>query len=267
MMGNQGLAQRVPPQAQASDAETRSALVGKHKPVIPMSCGDCPVRHTTVCRAHADHNLAAVQRLKLEDRIVRARYKITDEGESSHYVYNVLDGWLAVTATASSGHRQILDILMPGAFAGFDFPERAAPCYGLETLTNASLCVFSKHDFRDVVHRDTALMGSLAGTLAQQRDRLFVRVDLMSRGGARQRVAFLLLDLLEQARTFSPSFVNGQYLYLPLTQNDLADACGLTNVRLNHVLRALQRDEIIDYRGKVFNFANMPELQRVAGVC
>lgn len=244
----------------------QAAAPGKSKPIIPMSCADCPVRHTTVCRPYADRNLAVVQRLKMEDRVVRARYKLVDESASSDYVYNVLDGWLAVTATAPSGHRQILDILMPGAFAGFDDGGLANSAYGLETLTTASLCVFSKHEFREAARKDMLLLESLAGTLAHQRDRLLVRVDLMGRGAARQRVAFLLLDLFDQASTHMPRSVAGNRFYLPLTQNDLADACGLTNVRLNHVLRALQRDGIIDYHGKTFEFIDRPELERTAGV-
>lgn len=266
MRGKDALADSTAPGHGASPAIPSGRIVAQHKPVVPMGCSDCPVRHTTVCRPHADRNLAAVQRLKMEDRIVRARYKVIDEGVSSDYVYNVLDGWLAVVATAPSGHRQILDILMPGAFAGFDMPRPDSPQYGLETLTNASLCVFSKHDFRDAVRQDMLLLDSLAATLAHQRDRLLIRVDLMGRGGARQRVAFLLLDLFDQALTYSPAYVDGTNLYLPLTQNDLADACGLTNVRLNHVLRALQRDGIIDYHGKMFEFTDRRELEHVAGV-
>jgi CRP-like cAMP-binding protein len=155
---------------------------------------------------------------------------------------------------------------MPGAFAGFNFGQQASPAYGLETLTTASLCVFSKHEFREAARRDALLLDALAGTLGQQRDRLMVRIDLMGRGAARQRVAFLLIDLFDQALSYSPRCVDGNHFYLPLTQNDLADACGLTNVRLKHVQRALQRDGIIKYQGKAFEFVDRPELERIAGM-
>jgi len=50
----------------------------------------------------------------------------------------------------------------------------------------------------------------------------------------------------------------------PLTQNDLADATGLTSVHVNRTLQELRKDGLIELERKQLHILDMERLKRVA---
>jgi CRP-like cAMP-binding protein len=84
-----------------------------------------------------------------------------------------------------------------------------------------------------------------------------------SRRNAHQRVAHLLCEL--HARLQIIGLVENDRVDLPLTQNELADATGLTAVHVNRTLQRLRGDDLIELSRRVFTIKNITELERAAG--
>ena len=84
-----------------------------------------------------------------------------------------------------------------------------------------------------------------------------------SRRDAFQRVAHLLCEV--HARVQMIGLADSGRLDLPLTQDELADASGLTAVHINRTLQRLRREDLITLSGKVLTIKNAAELKRVAG--
>ena len=51
---------------------------------------------------------------------------------------------------------------------------------------------------------------------------------------------------------------------MPLTQNDLADATGVTPVHLNRTIQDLRQEDLIDLRNKRLFIKDLPRLKDVA---
>jgi CRP-like cAMP-binding protein len=76
---------------------------------------------------------------------------------------------------------------------------------------------------------------------------------------AYERIAHLLVELF--CRLKSVRMTQGDSCDFPLTQNDLADAAGLTAVHVNRTLQELRRDGLIVLEHKRLT---IPDLKRLA---
>ena len=80
---------------------------------------------------------------------------------------------------------------------------------------------------------------------------------------ALEQVAHLLCELLLRYRIVG--LAPGDSLRLPLTQEQLADACGLTPVHVNRVIGQLKADGLIDWRRGEVVFHDFDDLALLAG--
>lgn len=51
---------------------------------------------------------------------------------------------------------------------------------------------------------------------------------------------------------------------LPLTQQDFADACGLSAVHVNRTIQELRRQKLIEWKGRVMHLLRRSELETIA---
>ena len=85
----------------------------------------------------------------------------------------------------------------------------------------------------------------------------------VGRRDARTRIAHLLCEF---ARRLEVAGLAHEYRYeLPMTQEQIADATGLTPVHVNRVLMALARDGLIERSKRFVAIPQWEALRRVAG--
>lgn len=93
-------------------------------------------------------------------------------------------------------------------------------------------------------------------------DEATLREWLVNIGGrpAEERIGHLLCELLLRLRAVG--LANGDHYELPLTQNDLAETMGLSNVHTNRVLQELRRQGLIELKSKqlvILDFERLKE--------
>ncbi len=170
---------------------------------------------------------------------LRLREPVTDTGR----LLIVVSGWACEQRISAEGRRQIFNFIAPGDFIDFqitdDIGERV-----LMALTPLKLL-----DMRHVVEGDRA--GSDPGwtrlaAYAQRshKRRLYDHLTRLGHKSAYERVAHLLLDF--HARLDAVGMVDARRFALPLTQEMLADALGITLVHVNRVLQQLRQQGLIE---------------------
>jgi CRP-like cAMP-binding protein len=83
----------------------------------------------------------------------------------------------------------------------------------------------------------------------------------VGRRSAKARVAHLLCELALRLDKIGAG-KDGNYEF-PLTQEQLADATGLTPVHTNRTLQALRTDRLIELNGRSLKVIDWPDLRRV----
>jgi CRP-like cAMP-binding protein len=76
------------------------------------------------------------------------------------------------------------------------------------------------------------------------------------------RVAHLLCELA--ARLEMVGMLDDDSFSLPFTQQDFADACGLSTVHVNRTIQELRRRDLIEWQGSIVRLLQREELEMIA---
>ncbi len=203
--------------------------------VVPLRCHGCRARHVGICEPITDEHLDIVEKFKSGNRILKAGTDLFREGEYSYELYNLLDGWVYSYHLLEDGRRQILEFILPGAFVGFESNLRAPLTYSAQCLTEVAVCVFPREKIPDLFREHPELAIRMTRMCAKERMLIAGHLTSVGRRTARERVACLLTELYNRLVVLSRGTKNE--VTLPLTQEHIGDALGLSAVHVSRTLR------------------------------
>lgn len=173
----------------------------------------------------------------------------------------ILSGWACRQRVLPDGRRQIFGFLLPGE--GFALDLR----YGPELSTVTALTALETIDAEPVLDavrqgRAPGLGLALAAVEAIEQKQFLDHMVRLGRQSAYERVAHFLLDL--QRRLEITGLGDSQRFPLPLTQEVMADALGLSIVHVNRTLQQLRRERLIELRSGVTILLQREQLASIA---
>ena len=215
--------------------------------------------------SYTGHVLHVASRYKSADREVKAGCDLFRLGERGEAIYSLVDGWVALYSLLEDGQRQILQFALPGTVLAFVPTQGALMHYSAQALTNAVVSIIP-HRCLGSLARDCPEIGmKLAGLISQDRSLAYDQLSSVGRRSARERVAHLLLELFIRSRMHWPG-QRSEEMHLPLTQEHIGDATGLTGVHVNRVLRDLRKEGILEFHYRRLRILNPDKLVDVAGI-
>lgn len=160
----------------------------------------------------------------------------------------IVSGWACRQRLLPDGRRQVFGFLLPGDTISLDDGPGPlsstwticvtkvgyAECEGLRRL------LLERPDYRPTLTR------ALRRLMAQEEARLLDHIVRLGRHTAFERVGHMLLELHDRLRQVG--MAEGSSFSMPLTQETLADALGLSVVHVNRVLQQLKREGLIELR-------------------
>lgn len=215
----------------------------------------------------ADKSRGAWQRafpLQQERQLIRARHNIYRAGEILSGVPIVHSGWAARVRRLSDGRRQILSFILPGELisAGAVFADRLS--FYVEAITDVRYAVYRRTEPGEILARDPDLLQALiSGCLGEKAELEELATDL-GRRRAEERIARLFLQLRNRLQVLGQA--SGMSFDMPLRQQHIADATGMTVIHVGRVMGALRNDGIIQLSGGVLAITDLAALKRLAEV-
>lgn len=183
-------------------------------------------------------------------RQFEAGQEIFRVGSAGDSIYNLLDGWVLLEKYFENGGRQILSFLLPGAVLGLHPNDGPRSAYSARALTDATVCALPHEGLAALIRQYPETGLRLAQTVSRDRDLAYDHLASVGRQSARERVAHLLTELFIRSRHHWPDH-DIDDLHLPLSQEHIADATGLSPVHVNRVLRLLREDGVIRFRHRM----------------
>ena len=142
----------------------------------------------------------------------------------------------------SDGRRQILSFLLPGDLIGYCRHSRPVAISNVLAVHELSICTApSPQDFPAL-----AEAYSISGALEESY--LLAHITRLGRLSAQERIYDLLLELRQ--RLALAGLARGGSFELPLTQEMLADALGLTPVHINRTLQLARSSGDLQWTGR-----------------
>jgi CRP-like cAMP-binding protein len=151
----------------------------------------------------------------------------------------LLGGWAGRVRLFADGRRQILGFVLPGELIGFS-PHRE-PLAATTIIALTDLSVAPAPAGRDALGEAYAVSQALAEFY------LFRQVARLGRLSAYERLIDWLLEMRD--RLAISGLAKADSFPIPMTQEALADALGLTSVHVNRTLQLLRREGLIVSRG------------------
>ncbi len=208
--------------------------------------------------------LDALERAKPTIRHLGPRQDIFSFGDPCEAIHILLSGWAYVFRSLEDGQRIILQFADHGTVIGFH-PERDAIArYSARTLSHSTVAAVSYEKFEMLVRDDPQVAVCLAILLSRDRNLAFDTITSFCRSSGRQRVARLLLQIaLHGCESIPESYV--REFTVPLTQEHIADATGLSTGHVNRTLGELRKERVVEFQYRKLRIISLGKLIAAAG--
>lgn len=203
---------------------------------------------------------ASLDRLEEQGRTYRRGAVVIGENEKPRELFIVSSGWLHSSVVLGNGSRQIMRFHFQGDILGLPLLAFADSPETITAVTDVALCPFGRERLATLISDHPRLAALLLGLTVADRVSLADRLASVGRTSARARVGSLLCDIFARMRRLGTC--DNDEIQLPLTQEDIGDATGLTAVHVNRMMRGLVEDGIIERTG---NLVRLLDERRLAG--
>lgn len=207
--------------------------------------------------------IAKVEELCGPVSLVGAKRYVASGGEHARSLPVLMSGWAAHFQILRDGARQITRVLLPGDVFHLDTPASYAASEETVTLTRCTITHLRLSEFAHATAAHPAIGEAMRSYAAMQNAILANWVVNVGRRDALQRIANLICEL--QCRMALVEQGIKHYFCFPLTQDDLADALGLTPVHVNRKLQQLRQDGLITLHARQLTILDPPRLREIAG--
>lgn len=195
-------------------------------------------------------------------RSYRHRQTVLHQSDCTDHVLIVLNGWAELVQQFADGRRQILSLALPGDLCTSNLSAHARMDYSIAAITPLTISIIGKFEFRTLLtgHPKLARIFWRNQLLALSIQRRWTAN--LGQMGAMERIAHLMCELYTRQQQMGD--VYGNTCFFPLTQTQIGDACGLTQVHTNRVIQELRRRQLVELRGKRLCVKSLRELGAVA---
>lgn len=197
-----------------------------------------------------DHRLAiskddeeALTALPWSHRVFARDAYLVREGEPTSSCSLLVSGFAFRQKLVDNGARQIISIHIPGEFLDIQNAFLEVADHNVQSLNRAAVAMVHKTALLGVMDERPRLRRSIWMDSLLDSSIFREWVVNVGRRDARARIAHLLCELATRLRTLGTA--EETMFDFPLTQEQIADATGLTAVHTNRTLQSLRKDGLI----------------------
>ncbi len=184
---------------------------------------------------------------------------IRRQAEVSDGIFVVTAGHACSYKILPDGGRQILEFIFRGDHA--ELPLEATDD-GILALNHTAIAWINHHRFLSELADHPRVATALERHARQKLAILRERITSLGRRDAFARMAHLLCELFERLSVVGETV--GHDYRLPVTQSELADTLGLSEVHCNRILRRLESERLIIYERRHLRIRDLDALKEAA---
>jgi CRP-like cAMP-binding protein len=207
-----------------------------------------------------ENERTALLNLPLQVVSLKADQDIVREGDRPTRSCALLEGFTAMFKVTAEGKRQITAFHIPGDIPDLQSLHLEVLDTSLSTLTPCKVGFIQHEALQDLCDRHPRIAKALwRETLIDAAIYREWTVNV-GRREAYSRIAHILCELT--VRMKAVGLTRDDTCKIPITQNEFADATGLSNVHVNRVLQALRSDGLIILKGDTLQVLDWDKLKQ-----
>ena len=204
----------------------------------------------------------AVRALVSQVRRFRTNETVIRQGKELSSSLLLLSGWLGRAKDMRKGHRQIMELHVPGDFADLHSFTLKALDHDVVAMTPVEVAIVPHDRLQRLTERHphlTRLYWLMTNIDAAIQRELAVS---LGRRDALGRVAHLFCELFERLR--AADLVEGDSFHFPLTQSQISECLGLTPVHTNRMLQSLRAKGVVTLEDRRLTIVDRDQLYEIA---
>lgn len=186
------------------------------------------------------------------------------QGECADAVQLLLEGWAFRYKVLKNGRRQILGYLLPGDICDLHITLLSEMDHSVGLLTDAQVVTIPSQQLREAMKRHPQIEQALWSAVLVDEAILREWLTNLGQRDAFSRAGHHLCELWHRMR--NAGLVNEDEQFdLPVTQEELGDALGLTSIHINRTLRRLREEGLVAIRQKRLTVLDTKRLTQATG--
>jgi CRP-like cAMP-binding protein len=206
-----------------------------------------------------DEDRALVLDLPHRLRRLDAGSYLVREGDMPTACMVLATGYAYRQKVTGDGSRQILAVCIPGDAVDLQNMFLDVSDHSVQLLTRSEVADVPREALQELVLSRPAIGTAIIQLTLVEASILREWVVNVGRRDARERIAHILCEFA--VRLESRGLITDHGFELPMTQEQLADATGLTSVHVNRVLKGLEADGLISRKRRNIHYSDWRALQ------
>ena len=220
------------------------------------------VRKLELLAELTDEDRQALAALPRSISKVRAGHHLVREGSEPTDCCLLLEGYSCRYKMSATGARQIVSFHISGDILDLQHLLLSTADHHVMTITEATVAWMPKAAVRALARARPRVAEALWKDTLIDASIFREWVLNVGRRDAKSRIAHMLCEFL--VRCEAAGLGSAERFQLPMTQEQIADATGLTSVHVNRMLRVLEEDGVIKRNGRELSVGDWALMRRVA---
>ncbi len=196
--------------------------------------------------------------------MVPAGKQVSAPNQASPDVYVLCSGWGFRSLQLPDGRRQILNFLLPGDLFSTSSVFKERFHFSVKALTAIQVSGMRRTEVQSRLAANPAVVVALAKSCCSETEASDKMMAALGQYSAEERIAYLFLHLMK--RIAARNVIRDHRYPLPLRQQHIADAVGLTSVHVSRILGAFRDRGIADLSNGVLEVFNLRELEELGSL-
>jgi CRP-like cAMP-binding protein len=210
----------------------------------------------------SDEDEAALLALPFVRKTLESATYLVREGDPPNQCAVLLSGFAYRQKLTGDGARQIIALLIPGEAVDFQNLFLDVADHSVQMLTRGDVALVPRREFQDLARARAGVSHAILVKTLVEASIFREWVLNVGRRDSRARLAHVLCEL---GIRLEAQGLAAEYGYeLPMTQEQLADALGLTSVHVNRVLKSLEAEGLIKRSKRNVSFPDWERMRKVA---
>lgn len=209
-----------------------------------------------------DDERQAIESLPVRTYSVAARQDVARDGDEPAHCCLILDGWACRYKLLGDGRRQIFSFHIPGDVPDLQSLHVRSMDHNVASLTKATVAFIPHENLRELTLQHPSIGAMLWRETLIDAGIFREWMVGMGRRSAFEHVAHLFCELYLKLQ--AAGLAEHYRCPLPVTQIDLADALGLTNVHVSRVLKEMRSQNLITLHAHTLVIEAWDELLRIS---
>lgn len=227
------------------------------------NCKQCKIRQIGLFGELEAIHLDRARELRSSQASYTSGEYLYREGDKPNKAYTLFNGWVILFKNLEDGSRQILRFSLPGDLLCFK-TNKTSMDHSAIALTDITLCTFPLDKFKETISKLPELSNALISISEVTQKRCYATLTTISKYTAEVKIAYLMLSLFVRMRSLASDDDNA--IDFPITQEDIADALGLTSIHVNRVIQGLRKKGLINCDNKKLEIPDQEALAKISKV-